>query len=87
MKVYATLLNDEGKVILKEWASAKSFLISESWTDPKFINVAKTSDLEAYEYLPARGGSFFIIHTPDQIASHKLLYFKFHSLRAKGAIK
>jgi len=91
MKVYATLLNDEGKVILKEWPSAKVFQANERWCDQKFLNVAKTSDLKGYEYYPAKSHrttcNFKIVYTNDQIKSRILLYYKFHELRTKGAIK
>lgn len=86
MKVYATVKNDKGDIVLKEWQSAKAFLVSDRWCDPKFINIATTKDLKGYEFYPSSESKSFIVYTPAQIKSHELLYYKFHALRAKGQI-
>jgi len=84
MKVYATMLNESGEVILKEWPSKKAFEANERWCDPKFINVAATNDLEGYEfYTPRQKDKPGIVYTSDQMESHIRLYRKFHELRAK----
>lgn len=86
MKVYATVKTEEGSVVLLEWPSVGVFQATESWIDPKFINIAKTSDLGRYEFYRSQNNSL-IIFTPDQVESHNLLHRKFHNLRAKGAIR
>lgn len=75
MKVYATIKNEDGSVILKEWKSIKVFEANERWCDPKFINIAKTNQLEGYEF-----------YTLEQIESYTLLYRQYHALHAKGII-
>lgn len=85
MKVYATIKSEEGKVILKEWKSIKSFETNERWCDPKFINIAKTDQLEGYEFYPSQSGNF-IMYTLELIESYTLLYRQYHTLRAKGII-
>ena len=76
MKVYATQLVD-GKVVLKDWPSKAVFQDREGWCNPKFINVAVTTDLPDYEFAHVRT---MVVYTEDQKASKLLLQAKFFEL-------
>jgi len=69
MKVYTTELKD-GEVILNVYPSQKAFRETESWVDPRFINVACTEDLEGYEFANEKT---CIVYTDIEIKSQLLL--------------
>jgi len=70
MKIYATT-KDGNAVILKSWKSRKEFESSESWLDPKWINVISANDLENYEFATY---PISIVLTEDKKISLAILY-------------
>ena len=72
MKVYAIEKAPIGNgVALITFPSKKAFEATESWVDERWVRVATSNDLGAYE-LPYSGS--MIVMSDEQIAAHNLLH-------------
>jgi len=76
MKVFATVENN-GKVELVTFNSVKEFQSKETWTDEKFINIAKYDELESYRFANERT---ILVHTDIQKESQLMLRQKYFEL-------
>ena len=80
MKVYATELKDSGEMVLITWPSAKAFSKTESWIDPRFVQVVTTA--EVIDLCSNRYCSGMARWPEVYIASHKMLHEKYLEITA-----
>lgn len=71
MKVYGAKVNCYGNVVLCTFPTKAAFELSESWIDPKWIRIATTKDLAAYEFPYEKG---MVVYTEEQIAAWNKLH-------------
>jgi len=80
MKVYATELKNNGELVLITWPSAKAFNKTESWIDPRFVQVVTTAEVIGLYSYPHYEG--MVIRGEAHIASHKMLHEKYLEMTA-----